>query len=446
MRTILFSIVLLLAGAGVTRAAVLPEHVLDTYAEIGLAGYQDALTAAHQLEVAIDALLAAPGEQTLKNARAAWIHARVPYQQVEVFRFGNRLADTREGRINAWPLDEAMIDYVAEALPYGAQQSANDNDGYVLNVIADRQLSVGGRIVDAGSITADLLSDVLREADDGADAITGYHAIEFLLWGQDLNGTGPAPADRVGTPQERHAGNRPYTDFDLEHCTGGQCERRRDYLKVVVQLLLCDLEDIVTSWQERGRARQALMRDPKQGLSAVLTGLGSLSYGELAGERMKLGLILHDAEREQDDFSDNTHNAHYYNQVGMMNVYNGRYTRSDGSAVSGPGLSDLVRARDAGLDQEMRGRLDQAYQALLAIKRRAETVETYDQMIGQGNVEGNALVQAAIDSLVAQARTIERIAFALELRDVHIEGSDSLDDPDSIVRQAPDRPAAHADR
>src|SRR5690606_21366932 len=146
-------------------------------------------------------------------------------------------------------------------------------------------------------------------------------AIEFLLWGQDLNGTGPAPADRQGTVQERHAGNRPHTDFDPANCTGGHCERRVTYLSVVAQMLVDDLQEMADKWKDGGEARAEVQTDPQQGLVNMLTGLGSLSYGELAGERMKLGLMLHDPEEEHDCFSDNTHNSHYYNQVGMMNVY-----------------------------------------------------------------------------------------------------------------------------
>ncbi len=414
------------------RAAALSEEVVGTYADIGLAGFQDALTAAQRLDAVIDALLAAPGEQTLKDARAAWIQARIPYQQAEVFLSGDKVADSREGRIHAWPPDEAMIDY-ADASGYGALQP-DDKDYDVSNAIAGKQLNVGGRIVDAGSVSADLLNEVLREAGgDAADALVGFNAIEFLLWGQD-SGIGPDPADRVGSSGERHAGTRLYTDFDLEHCTGGQCARRRDYLKVLSQLLLCNLEGIVVNWQEEGQARHELARDPETGLSTMLTGLGSLSYGELAQERAKLGLTWHDAERDQDEFSGNAHDAHYYSQLGMMNAYNGRYTRLDGSVVSGPSLSDLVRARDARLDQEMQQGMECAYQALLAIKQRAETIETYDQMIAKGNAEGNALIQTAIDSLVAQTRLIERIALALGLHDVRVEGLTGLMESDSAAR------------
>jgi putative iron-regulated protein len=412
-------------------AAVEPKAVVSTYADVAQAGYEDALSTAHTLQQSIAALLAKPTADSLKNARNAWLEARVPYQQTEAFRFGNPIVDDWEGRVNAWPLDEGMIDYVDAS--YGADSDVNAY--YVVNVIANKKLSVGGKAVDATDITAALLRDVLQEADGNeANVATGYHAIEFLLWGQDLNGTGPASADRTGTPQERHAGNRPHTDFDVNHCTGGNCDRRGQYLTVVTDLLIADLEEMVANWQAKGEARTAVQSDPKAGLVAMLTGLGSLSYGELAGERIKLGLMLHDPEEEHDCFSDNTHNSHFYDQVGMMNVYFGRYKRVDGSLVQGASLSDLVKARDATLDAEMHAKLDVTFKAMQAMKQHAETVETYDQMIAQGNEKGNAVVQAVIDGLVAQTRSIERVIAALELGDIQLEGSDSLDKPDAVFQ------------
>lgn len=412
-------------------AAVEPKTVVKTYADVAQAGYEDALTTARDLQKSIADLLAKPSPATLKTARDAWILARVPYQQTEAYRFGNPIVDDWEGRVNAWPLDEGMIDYVDAS--YGTDSDANAY--YVVNVIANKNLSVGGKKVDASDITTTLLRDVLHEADGNeANVSSGYHAIEFLLWGQDLNGTGPAPADRSGTPQERHAGNRPHTDYDTANCTGGNCERRGQYLKVATDLLIADLEEMVANWQAQGDARKAVQEDPKAGLTAMLTGLGSLSYGELAGERIKLGLMLHDPEEEHDCFSDNTHNSHFYDQVGMMNVYQGQYKRVDGSVVKGASLSDLVKARDPRLDAEMQEKLDATFKAMQAMKHRAETVETYDQMIAQGNEQGNAIVQAVIDGLVAQTRSIERVIAALELGNIELEGSDSLDQPDAVFK------------
>lgn len=412
-------------------AAVEPVNVVKNYADVALAEYEDALSTARQLQASVGALLAAPGPGTLKAARTAWLDARVPYQQTEALRFGNPIVDDWEGRVNAWPLDEGMIDYVDAS--YGTESDANAY--YVVNVIANKSLSIGGKRADTSKITAELLRDVLHEADGNeANVAIGYHAIEFLLWGQDLNGTGPAPADRTGTPQERHSGNRPYTDFDLANCTGGNCERRGQYLKVATDLLVADLEEMVGNWKLDGQARAVVQKDPKAGLTAMLTGLGSLSYGELAGERIKLGLMLHDPEEEHDCFSDNTHNSHFYDQVGMMNVYLGQYRRVDGSVVKGPSLSDLVKQRNPSLDEEMRARLDATFKSMQAMKRHAETVETYDQMIAQGNTQGNQILQAVIDGLVAQTRSIERVIAILDLGDIQLEGSDSLDNPNAVFQ------------
>ncbi|MDX3896339.1 imelysin family protein [Pusillimonas sp.] len=430
MRSMLFGAFLALS-LGSAHAAVNKAEVVKTYADLAQAEYEDALQAAKRLQGAVQALVATPSAETLQAARHAWLDARVPYQQTEAFRFGNPIVDAWEGRVNAWPLDEGMIDYVDAS--YGTESDANAY--YVVNVIANDSISVGGKAVDTSIINAELLGEVLHEADGNeANVATGYHAIEFLLWGQDLNGTGPAPAGRQGTPQERHAGNRPHTDFDPAHCTGGHCERRAIYLTVVTQMLVDDLQEMADSWKADGAARSDVQADPQQGLAAMLTGLGSLSYGELAGERMKLGLMLHDPEEEHDCFSDNTHNSHYYNQVGMMNVYQGRYKRADGSTVEGASLSQLVAEKDAALDKEVLARMQDTYDAMLAMKQRAEKVETYDQMIAQGNAEGNAVVQAAIDALIAQTRSFERVIAVLELGEIDIEGSDSLDSPEAVFQ------------
>jgi len=305
---------------------------------------------------------------------------------------------------------------------YGNESDANAF--YAINIIANSRLRVGGKAVDASRIDASLLSDTLHEiGGNEANVATGYHAIEFLLWGQDLNGT------------DAGAGNRPHTDFDAARCTGGNCDRRVAYLVAATEVLVNDLQEMVENWEPDGAARRHLQEQPSaQALGAMLTGLGSLSYGELAGERMKLGLMLNDPEEEHDCFSDNTHNSHYYDQIGMQNVYLGRYERIDGTVVTGPALSDLVKAKAPELDAEMRARLGATVAAMQVLRDRAESGEAYDQMIGAGNAAGNAVVQAAIDALVLQTRSIERVVVALQADDVSIEGSDSLDSPGAVFK------------
>ncbi len=149
---------------------------------------------------------------------------------------------------------------------------------------------------------------------------------------------------------------------------------------------------------------------------------------------MKLGLLLHDPEEEHDCFSDNTHNSHLYDVLGIRNVYLGSYEASDGETTAGPSLSDLVKANDPALDEEMRTRLNETIAAMRAVAEAAEGGEAYDQQIGEGNEEGNARVQAAIDGLISQTRTIERIIAALDLQGIELEGSDSLDKASAVFQ------------
>jgi putative iron-regulated protein len=191
---------------------------------------------------------------------------------------------------------------------------------------------------------------------------------------------------------------------------------------------------MVGNWAEGGPARSAVTADPQAGLLAMLTGMGSLSYGELAGERMKLGLMLNDPEEEHDCFSDNTHNSHFHDGLGIRNVYLGSYTRIDGTVVAGPSLSDLVAAVDPAVDTQLKAELDASVAALGAVKTAAEGGLAYDQMIAPGNGEGEALIMAAVEALVTQTASIERAVTALGLTTTGFEGSDSLDNPNAVFQ------------
>ncbi len=208
------------AAASFDQAAA--RAVVGHYASLASAVFDDALVTAQALQQAIDALLAAPSDATLKAAREAWLAARIPYMQTEVFRFGNPVVDDWEGQLNAWPLDEGLIDYVA-----GDYQHALGNPGATANIIANTEIQVGEDKLDVSAITGELLASLNELGGSEANVATGYHAIEFLLWGQDLNGSQPG------------AGNRPASDYLVgEGATGGHNERRREYLKAATALLV----------------------------------------------------------------------------------------------------------------------------------------------------------------------------------------------------------------
>ena len=219
--------------------------MLAHYAALAHAVYEDSLVAARDLQASVDRLIAEPTESNLQAARAAWRAARVPYQQSEVYRFGNAIVDDWEGKVNAWPLDEGLIDYVAA--DYGAE--SEENPAYRANVIASPSFVFSGRTIDARQITKELLAETLHELGGvEANVASGYHAVEFLLWGQDLNGTGPG------------AGARPASDFNPANCSWGNCDRRAAYLKAATDLLIEDLAWMTAQWAPGGEAREGAGR------------------------------------------------------------------------------------------------------------------------------------------------------------------------------------------
>lgn len=396
------------AGAFDEAAA---KAVVKHYADIASAVFDDAASTAKTLQTAIEALLATPNDETLKAAREAWLAARVPYMQSEVFRFGNTIVDDWEGQVNAWPLDEGLIDYVAEDY-----QHALGNPGASANIIANTEIQVGEDKLDVSEITPDLLASLNELGGSEANVATGYHAIEFLLWGQDLHGTGPG------------AGERPASDYVVgEGATGGHNERRRAYLKAATDLLVADLDEMAGQWKAgvADNYRASLEGESAEnGLRKILFGMGSLSLGELAGERMKVALEANSTEDEHDCFSDNTHNSHFYNGKGIRNVYLGEYKRADGSELKGASLSELVAKADATTDATLKADLEATEAKLQALVDSANNGQHFDQLIAADNAEGQQLVRDAIAALVKQTGAIEQAAAKLGISDLNPDTAD----------------------
>ena len=398
-----------------------PQAVISTYADIALAKYEDSLATAKLLDQAVDALIAKPSADTLNAARAAWKAARPPYQQTEVYRFGNAIVDDWEGRVNSWPLDEGLIDYVSGS--YGTE--SDENSLYTANVIANPSIEINGTKVDASKITPELLSGTLQEAGDNeANVATGYHAIEFLLWGQDLHGTGPG------------AGERPYTDYDTANCTGGNCDRRAQYLAAASDLLVSDLEEMVGNWKADGAARKALRRRRAEGRAVDDPHRHGLAVLRRTRRRAHEARPAAARSRRRSTTASPTtrHISHLNDAIGIRDAYHGHYKRLDGTVVEGPSISSLVKEADPAIDAELNAKLDVTVAKMEAIQKRAEGGEAYDQQIGEGNAEGNATVQAAIDALVDQTKSIERAVDVLKLDAIAFEGSDSLDSPDKVFQ------------
>ncbi|MGF1909864.1 peptidase [Vibrio kasasachensis] len=389
---------LLVSGSSAFAADVTQQKVVEHYADLAHAVFSDSLSTANSLDKSIEAFLATPTEATFASVKQAWLESRVPYQQSEVFRFGNAIVDDWEGQLNAWPLDEGLIDYVSSDYQYEL-----GNEGATANIVANKELTIGATKLDVTKITPELIAELNEVGGSEANVASGYHAIEFLLWGQDLNGTNSG------------AGERAYTDFVVgNECTNSNCDRRGEYLRAAADLLIQDLEWMEKQWSasESGNYREELLNgSAENGLRKMLFGMGSLSLGELAGERMKVALEANSTEDEHDCFSDNTHNSHYYNEQGIYNVYTGTYDKVDGSKLEGPGIYALVAENDQKAADEIQKQFDKTRAQVGQLVTAAEQEnQHFDQLIAAGNTQGNALVNEAIMSLVAQTASIERAA------------------------------------
>lgn len=349
----------------------LQTDFIENYATIVLASYEDSLTTAQTMQTAIDLLIADPTTDNLQAAKDAWLAARLPYGQTEVYRFYGGPIDGEDGPeayINSWPMDEVYIDYVE-----GAPDAGIINDA-----------------VTYPDIDATLLESLNQKGAE-ENVATGYHAIEFLLWGQDLSDDGP--------------GMRPYTDYT----TAPNAERRAAYLKTVTDLLVSQLETLVQAWSDTPDSyrQQFLALPPQEALTLIVTGVGSLAGSELPGERMYTAYDNQDQEDEHSCFSDNTHTDIEMNFRGIENVFDGRYTRVDGTVISGAGLRDVIAAADADKAEQMAELITEAHTAI------AEIHTPFDQAIVQSEYRPQVLT--ATDLVFDLGDLVSEVAALLDL-------------------------------
>lgn len=395
------------------------DGVLRTNAAIAFAVYSDAASTARTLHDTLHRFVDAPSPETHAAAKAAWITAREPYQQSEIFRFqagpidairedGTMGGDGEgpEGRINSWPLGEALIDYVAPAVDGDAgPESGGSVEGVDGNIIADAE--------HFPVLSPEVLAGLNELGGDERNVATGYHAIEFLLWGQDLNADGtPGFGNRDAT-----AGERPYTDYLPEGagCTNGNCARRGQYLLAAADLLAADLARVAGAWDPNGGVYYpAFVGGDKVALGKILEGMGRLGFGELAGERINIALVANSQEDEHSCFSDNTHRDIFLDALGIENAYLGHYTRVDGTLISGPSPDALLRAQgDVAVADAMAAALDFTMSKVAVIDARAKNGVPFDVQIQEGIDQPD--IQAAIRALRDQIPPLEAVIEALDV-------------------------------
>lgn len=295
----------------------------QTYANLAFAVYDDALITANDLKDALYDFVDNPNTTTHQAAKQAWLDAREVYGQTEIFRFAegpiDNANDGPEGLINAWPMDEAYVDYVQ-----GAPNS--------------------GIINDLASYPNMDITTIVSSNEFGSEEniSSGYHAIEFLLWGQDLSASGP--------------GARSYTDYLTSGGTNSNQDRRGQYLKLLGDILVLALEQVREEWDPNGVNNyydEFLAMNNTTALRKMFNSLRVLSGIELAGERIYVAYENANQEDEHSCFSDNTHRDIYLNALAISNLYTGTYTRVGGTVVSGYALEDLVAEVNATKNTEL---------------------------------------------------------------------------------------------
>lgn len=398
--------------AGVDEAS--KRQVLQGYRRLAHWSYEAAYHSTGRLKSRIVELLAEPSQSNLLLAQQAWREAHRDYSQTEAFRFGNWIVDDWEGGVNAWPVDEGLLDYVAD--PYAASPT---NPLARHNLVSRRDIEVNGITLDATRLDWTQLKFIHGGSHVEANVVLGYHAIEFLLWGQDLRQT------VVG------AGQRPWTDFssDASLCTSGtqtapleHCQRRRRLLQVMVEHLYAQLGDMALNWAGNSPTSYGLhlvSGDVDEGLRRMLFGLIRLAGDEMAGERMQVALLTHAPEEEQDCFSDDSHQSAYHNAVGIQNVYYGRYRNAgyrNGEGYQAPAsLAALARQVDAPLAARIEQALADTERVLATLRQQGEGGQPFDLLIQPGNAAGAQRVEQAMAALQAQAQQLEALGERLAL-------------------------------
>lgn len=291
------------------------NSLANSYANLVSHYYNEVSLSTQEMHNAIIKFVQAPDNNSLTNAKNKWIAARSIYGITEAFRFYGGPIDGvnkygeegPEGLINAWPLNEAYIDYV----------KGSSNAGIINNL----SLEINNDTIIAANMS-----------EDDADVSTGWHAIEFLLWGQDFS---------LETAGIREASDYlPTNEINI---------RRRAYLVATSALLLEHINWLSMEWLENGEGRKAFLNKNDPG-GAILTGIATLAGFELSSERIATALDSGDPEDEHSCFSDQTHNDVKANFNGIINVYLGKGL--NGESFS-PSISEFVAKNNLKLHENI---------------------------------------------------------------------------------------------
>jgi putative iron-regulated protein len=364
--------------------------VLQNYANIVFANYEDSVEQAEGLNAAIDSFLSGPAAGNLVQTKAAYHAARAPFTLTEAYRFYGGPVDDSWAGLNAWRMDPEFVDYTELS---GQSGIINDPDTFP-------------------TIDADLLTGLNATEETPKGITTGYHVIAFLLWGEDLN-----------TTDSQQFGSRAHTDYtDALHA-----DRRSQYLRVTGQLVVEDLQDLADAWGEDGSFREEFVsQEPYVGIAKIMVGMRTLAEVELANRLCDRGYDWDPMSGaklyELSPFTDRTLVDLEAAVQGMKNVYTGEY-----EDIAGRGIDKLVFDKDPDLDDSVKAQFDKVFEKIDAVPEDFEISVKLDEN-----------TREAIDDVRDQLRKLDEllgeVALSLEIEVEH--GEADVDNEDDTTEES----------
>ena len=190
-----------------------------------------------------------------------------------------------------------------------------------------------------------------------------------------------------------------------DYTTNANADRRATYLAVASDVLVGHLRDMVDAWapgQSNFRA-DFVSKATDAALTDIITGIGEMSRGELAGERMVVAYEERSQEDEHSCFSDNTNADIVANAVGIQRVYTGNY-----GDVWGPGIYDLIAVENPQLAAQLEGEINQSVALAKAIPN------PFDDLLAEGLADSDPGRQAVLDTIRALQDQTDTIVSAAQ--------------------------------
>lgn len=409
LKLYVFIVTLFLVGTNQCLAQSSNLNILSAYANIAFENYSDTLNDAKALEKAVEAFIESPSQEGLESTKKAWLKARESYGQTEIFRLSNGPIDAEkgwvadaygalEGQLNAWPLDENIIDYTIDAKGKITFGNIIDTEG-MFDPGGEESKAVDVKKISIASLAA------LNENGGDANVASGYHAVEFLLWGQDQD-YASFVKDSV-TSGATTAGQRPLTDYT----TDKDAQRRKVYLRQATKKIVVDLAMVNSAWSKKissdcsknfeGCYRGALLSalkgkdankniDANVALKDIFGGMGVFIKSELANERIAVAVLTPSEEDEHSCFSDNTHRDIAMNYQGFKNILTGTYNGKDYSG-------SLLNALDTKSNEKVTKLMTKIEENIEKIDTLAKTTEHFDYQIRPDNSNAKRIVKLKND-------------------------------------------------